>query len=90
LIRLAGASHRVTIDQPIVPRVVKGALAAGAALLLYFVWRSLWWPLIHDTALMHYIGWLIGAGAKARRWSRSRGISRRPWLLIWPMKTSLL
>lgn len=27
---------------------------------------------------------------RARRWTRPRGISRRPWLFIWPMKTSLL
>jgi hypothetical protein len=40
------------------------ALVVGsAALLLYLLWRSLRWPLIHDAALMHYIAWLIGQGA---------------------------
>lgn len=41
----------------------KTLAAASAAILLYLLWRSLEWPLIHDTALMHYIAWLISQGA---------------------------
>jgi len=44
-------------------RASQALVAASAGLLLYFFWRSLGWPLIHDAALMHYIAWLIGEGA---------------------------
>jgi hypothetical protein len=42
----------MTIDRPNASWVVKGALSASVALLLYLVWRSLRWPLIHDAALI--------------------------------------
>jgi hypothetical protein len=42
-------------------------MAASAALLLYFVRRSLDWPVIHDAALMHCGAWLIGHGAAPYR-----------------------
>ncbi|MCX6023031.1 MAG: glycosyltransferase family 39 protein [Chloroflexi bacterium] len=38
-------------------------LVGGAALLAAALWRSLSWPLIHDSPLMHYIAWLIMQGA---------------------------
>ena len=41
---------------------MKPTLVASALLAAYFGWRSLGWPLIHDAALFHYIGWLMGQG----------------------------
>jgi hypothetical protein len=36
---------------------------ASATLILWLVWRSRAWPLVHDAPLMHYIAWRIGEGA---------------------------
>ena len=41
----------------------KVTVTGSALVLLYFLWRSLAWPLIHDAAIMHYIAWLISQGA---------------------------
>jgi 4-amino-4-deoxy-L-arabinose transferase-like glycosyltransferase len=38
-------------------------VTGSVAVLLYFLWRSLAWPLIHDAAIMHYVAWLISQGA---------------------------
>src|SRR5207248_5678801 len=42
---------------------IRALVLAAGVLLLYFLWRSRGWPLVHDAALMHYIAWLIGHGA---------------------------
>jgi len=42
---------------------VKVITAGSAGWLVYFLWRSLRWTLIHDAALMHYVAWLISQGA---------------------------
>lgn len=42
---------------------MKPILAGSAALLAYLVGRSLGWPLVHDTPLMHYVAWRIEEGA---------------------------
>jgi len=47
-----------------VPRLATKVTVTGSALvLLYFLWRSLAWPLVHDSAIMHYVAWLISQGA---------------------------
>ena len=45
---------------PWVALAVAGLFVAVAARL---VLGSLWWPLVHDAPLMHYIAWRIGEGA---------------------------
>lgn len=45
------------------PTAKRVIATTSATVLLYLLWRSLEWPLIHDTALMHYIAWLISQGA---------------------------
>jgi Dolichyl-phosphate-mannose-protein mannosyltransferase len=58
-----GGLRRAIAGGAVTATAVKSIVAVAAALLLYFLWRSLGWPLIHDAALMHYIAWLISQGA---------------------------
>jgi 4-amino-4-deoxy-L-arabinose transferase-like glycosyltransferase len=46
---------------------VKATLLLAVTSLLYVIWRSARWPLVHDPPLMHYIAWLITEGATPYR-----------------------
>jgi hypothetical protein len=46
---------------------LKVTLLVAATLLLYVIWHSARWPLVHDPPLMHYIAWLITQGAAPYR-----------------------
>jgi hypothetical protein len=35
----------------------------GAGLVVWLVWRSITWPLVHDAPLMHYVAWRVSEGA---------------------------